>query len=48
MDARKTLEAAQQPMSNANAQATPLLTSLHETSVAADGVLKSMESAYGI
>lgn len=47
LNARKTLEAAQQLMSNANAQATPLLTSLRETSAAADSVLKSMGSAYG-
>ena len=46
-DARKTLEAAQQLMTNANAQTTPLLVSLRQTSAAADSVLKSMGSAYG-
>jgi paraquat-inducible protein B len=46
-DARKTLESAQQLMSNANAQTTPLLVSLRQTSAAADSVLKSMGSAYG-
>jgi paraquat-inducible protein B len=46
-DARKTLEAAQQLMTNANAQTTPLLASLRQTSAAADSVLKSMGSAYG-
>jgi paraquat-inducible protein B len=46
-DARKTLESAQQLMSNANAQTTPLLASLRETSAAADSVLKSMGTAYG-
>jgi paraquat-inducible protein B len=45
--ARKTLEAAQQLMTNANAQTTPLLVSLRQTSAAADSVLKSMGSAYG-
>jgi paraquat-inducible protein B len=46
-NARKTLESAQQLMSNANAQTTPLLASLRETSAAADSVLKSMGTAYG-
>jgi paraquat-inducible protein B len=46
-NARGTLEAAQQLMSNANAQTTPLLVSLRQTSAAADSVLKSMGSAYG-
>jgi paraquat-inducible protein B len=45
--ARKTLEAAQQLMTNANAQTTPLLVSLRQTSTAADSVLKSMGAAYG-
>jgi paraquat-inducible protein B len=47
VNARKTLESAQQLMSNANAQTTPLLASLRQTSAAADSVLKSMGAAYG-
>ena len=47
VDARKTLVAAQQLMSSANGQTTPLLASLRETSAAANGVLKSVGSAYG-
>jgi paraquat-inducible protein B len=46
-DTRKTLDEARQLMTSANAQATPLLTSLRETSTAADSVLKSMGTAYG-
>ncbi|MGO8920184.1 MAG: intermembrane transport protein PqiB [Stellaceae bacterium] len=46
-DARKTLDAAQRLMVDANSGATPLLTSLRQTSDAADSVLKSMGSAYG-
>jgi paraquat-inducible protein B len=46
-DTRKTLDMAQQLMTSANAQTTPLLASLRETSTAAGSVLKSMGSAYG-
>jgi paraquat-inducible protein B len=46
-DTRKTLDEARQLMTSANAQATPLLASLRETSTAADSVLKSMGAAYG-
>ena len=46
-DTHKTLDMAQQLMTSANAQTTPLLASLRETSTAAGSMLKSMGTAYG-
>jgi paraquat-inducible protein B len=46
-DTHKTLDMAQQLMTSANAQTTPLLASLRETTTAAGSVLKSMGAAYG-
>jgi paraquat-inducible protein B len=46
-DARSTLGAAQQLMHDADTRSAPLLTSLQQTSQAADMVLKSMGNTYG-
>lgn len=45
--ARQTLDAAQQLMREANAKSGPLLTSLRQTSEAADMALKGINASYG-
>ena len=46
-DARSTLEAARQLLRDADTRSAPLLTSLQQTSEAADMVLRSLGSSYG-
>jgi paraquat-inducible protein B len=46
-DLRNTLGAAQQLLQNADTRSATLITSLHQTSEAADTVLKSIGSGYG-